>query len=161
MSQSSGAPQIRGFFADDSDAVWRMIEKDLKPAKPYERAIINKLLSIESGGDNWALQRGIKCGQCGREVTILDYFLTGVVHHPMQFMERSVNWESPTPGSEQVKRVLVMDRDTPITCLNCGNTIQTKAYVLYVHPGDGGKCIRMSSEYASNVKEKLAAVAGR
>jgi hypothetical protein len=85
-------------------------------------------------------------------LSILDYFLSGILHHPIKFIRSEVCEDTPHDEEcvvdidpQTIDRIEVTDTPMSIRCTNCGTMKNSPMYRLYVHPGCGGGVVRMPS----------------
>ena len=137
------------------------VYKHTNAIKPHEAEIISSLLKIHTGEHHWRFQRHIFCEGCHRELTVLDYFLSSLKHHSINFILKEVCPDFEKDGtcdheadSISVDRVDVVEHGMEISCVNCGVT--RPGYELYLHPGCKGYVIRMPERKYNEIKEEMS-----
>ncbi len=145
----------------DKNKVWKLVKQETNPATNYEIGVINTILGIKKRADEWRFQKGIHCYRCSRELTILDFFLSGIQDHSIEEIKDLVVKDLKDPGQCEhdddpnlINYVEVADNTSPITCCNCGNTMNLM-HKLYMHPGYKGRVIRMPSNIYRKFAEKI------
>jgi uncharacterized CHY-type Zn-finger protein len=143
-------------------ALYNLVKEHTNPATDFELSVINKIVGIEKLNGEWRFEKNLICTKCHRELTILDYFFSGLNHHSLQFIQDSVcpdridgKCKNPVSEEETVSRVDVIDHEMPIACINCGTMRPSLTYAMYVHPACAGAVIRMSTSHCSYFESKL------
>lgn len=139
-----------------------LVQEHTNAATDFELSVINKLVGIEKLNGEWRFQKGLICRNCHRELTILDYFLSGLSHHSLKFIQDSVcpdrvdgQCRNPVSAEAAVNRVDVVDHEMPINCVNCGTVYFSISYAMYLHPACAGAIIRMSTSQHKYFESKL------
>ena len=66
------------------------VYKETNPIKPHEAEIISSILKIHIGEHYWRFQKHLFCKACGKELNVLDYFLSGLKHHSVDFINKQI-----------------------------------------------------------------------
>lgn len=132
--------------------VWEQVKTETNPASTYEIGVLNTITGFHKTAGEWRFQKGISCEKCRRELTILDYFLTGIQHHSLDGIKKFIcpDFQSKSNCNhhidpELVDRYEIADHANPIICVNCGH-LNAMNHKLYSHPGCKGMVIRMPKE---------------
>ncbi len=119
------------------------------PATQFENEVISAILDIKNP-ITWQFEKNQICPSCNRNLTILDYLLSGILHHPIKFIRNEVCPDQvDTLQSEadvdpkKIARIDVVDSPIAITCTS-GTVKHGLTYNLYAHAGSKGAIIRMS-----------------
>jgi hypothetical protein len=75
--------------AETDRAVRRYIQNG-NPIRPHEAAIVSSILRIHTGEHFWRFQKHVYYPGCRRELTTLDYFLSGLKHHTVDFILKQI-----------------------------------------------------------------------
>lgn len=129
------------------------------PVRAHEAGIISSILGHKFGQHVWRVRKNHFCDGCRREMTVLDYFLTALQMHSVEFINRSIfgefelEEESPVGLQLDVRaaesRIDIATHALDVLCAVCGtlnhgvepdSTGGGPRYVryLYGHPGCGG-----------------------
>lgn len=137
------------------------VYKLTNPIKPHEAEIISSILRIHTGEHFWRFQKHVFCGGCRRELTVLDYFLTGLQHHDVEFILKQVCPDYEEHGTcdheadaINVDKIEVVDHAMPVMCTQCG-FLNNGDYKLYVHPGCKGYMIRLPNAMHEGIIRNL------
>ena len=138
------------------------------PIRPHEAAIVSSILRIHTGEHFWRFQKHVYCPGCRRELTTLDYFLSGLKHHTVDFILKQICPDYEQHGTcdheadaINVDKIDIVPHGIQIDCIACGGVYESALYELYAHPGCKGYVIRLSqAKYDAILKEAgLAAAA--
>lgn len=140
-----------------NEQVWQHVKVETNPATDYEIGVINTITGFKKKAGEWRFQKGVHCEKCNRELTILDYFLTGIQHHSLTEIQKFICPDFEKQEScdhdidpEKVDRYEIADHPNPIGCVNCGHVNQMM-HKLYSHPGCKGMVLRMPKETYENI----------
>jgi hypothetical protein len=131
------------------------------PIRPHEAAIVSSILRIHTGEHFWRFQKHVYCPGCRRELTTLDYFLSGLKHHTVDFILKQICPDYEQHGTcdheadaINVDKIDIVPHGIQIDCIACGGVYESLLYDLYVHPGCKGYVIRLSqAKYDAILKE--------
>lgn len=120
------------------------------PIKPHEAAIVSSILRIHTGEHFWRFEKQLYCPGCRRELTVLDYFLTALRHHSVDFIIKEICPDYEVGGTcdheadaINVDRIDLVEHPIAINCTACGGVFERQQYVIYSHPGCKGNILRM------------------
>jgi hypothetical protein len=143
--------------------IWDFVKSETNSATDYEIGVMNAILGTTLPKDSWRFKKGIHCERCNRELTILDYFLTGVQHHTLSGIK-----EFLSPGeSNSAKLEFSVDTDklvkydttdhpNPIACVSCGH-VNPLLHDVYGHPVAHGEGIhvRMPQDLYNKIASQI------
>lgn len=141
--------------------VWEFVKSETNPATDYEIGIMNAILGTNIPKEGWRFRKNVHCGGCKRELTILDYFLTGIQHHSVHGVKEFVS-----PGEGDLKMLAfqidtdnlvkfdIADHPNPIGCVSCGHVTPMR-HEVYGHPVKigGGIHVRMPQDFFNKIAE--------
>lgn len=130
------------------------------PSSSFENAVINKIVGLNKKAEEWRFEKNIICANCHRHLSILDYFLNGILHHPLEFIQNELCPDFAQKGQcahdvdpKEIDRIDVVDNEMAIICCNCGTTNLRIMYTLYAHPGCKGSIVRMSTFHFDHLRQ--------
>lgn len=131
------------------------------PVRAHEAAIISSILGFKMGQHLWRFRKNHFCGGCNRELTALDYFLSALRTHSVDFLRTEVLGDIRAEDADRVEfqfetslsntRIEIARHTLNTVCVVCGfenpgndpndpsSAMSGRCDIyFYKHPGPGG-----------------------
>jgi hypothetical protein len=103
----------------------RIMYEITNPIKPHEAKTIKSILQTKNHQNGWRFKNHNFCRGCGRELTVLDMFLSGLEHHSAKYIHDYL-YEGAPGGGEIIYEdgenptIQVFKHGLRVTCVSCG-----------------------------------------
>lgn len=144
---------------EEKKAFVEVFNKYTHETLPHEQKVISRILDVSTGKDDWRFIKGQHCKSCGKETRNLDFFLSAVVEHGLEFIKNEASKYAESDPSEI--NISVAKHDISVTCTACGEvsvilacTRPSCGYYSYRYPGNGVQ-IRLSQEWYDRIVSEI------